>query len=332
MKYSPRRLSPACLLAASLLLPHAPARVQSQTLNTPQSESASARAEKLNALLDRVAARVRAYHERLFSLAFSETVRQERLHHDLTPKERPREFVYDSLVLQRPARVGAGGALPVVTRKLKRRDGKAVDEKKEAKKQEERARQARRPCGITDPPTAYGDPLLFLLPERRPALNFSDAGEAALDGRPALVVAFESPPADAPPELKFEDDCFFLSRPLRRKGRVWIDPQTFDVLRLDWELAETFEGKTGNRVVRTGVLFRFAPARELGYEREVTTIRFRPVAFQNPAQTLLLPVSSEYLRVVRGARHPGFRVTQTYAGYRRYLTSSEVKETDDDPR
>ena len=331
MKCSPRRLSLACLLAASLL-PHAPARGQSQTRNTPQSESTSVDAEKLDALLDRVAERVRAYHERLFSLAFSETVRQERLHYDLTPKDKPREFVYDSLVLHRPARDGAERTQPVVTRKLKRRDGKAVDEKKEAKKQEERARQTRRPCGITDPPAAYGDPLLFLLPENRPRLNFSDEGEAALDGNRALVVAFESPPADAPPELEFEDNCFFLSRPLRRKGRVWIDPQTFDVLRLDWELAETFEGKTGSRVVRKGILFRFAPTRELSYEREVTTIRFRPVAFKNPAQTLLLPISSEYLRVVRGARDPGFRVTQTYAGYRRYVTSSEVKETDDDPR
>ena len=327
MKSLPLRLSLACLLAACLL-PPAPAAGQTQQTPPP----APSDAEKLHALLDRVSERVRLYHERLFSLTFRETVRQERLRHDLTPQDKPGEFVYESLVLHRPARAGAEGTLPVVTRKLKSRDGKPVDETKEAKKLEERARQARRPCGITDPPTAYGDPLLFLLPERRPALNFSYAGEAALDGRDALVVAFESPPADAPPELKFEDNCFFLSRPLRRKGRVWIDPQTSDVLRLDWELAETFEGKTGNRVVRKGILFRFAPARELSYEREVTTIRFRPVAFKNPAQTLLLPVASEYLRVVRGARNPGFRVTQTYADYRRYVTSSEVKGTDDDPR
>lgn len=331
MKKLPRRLSLACLLAASLL-PHAPARGQSQTRNTPQSESASAGAEKLNALLERVAERVRAYHERLFSIAFSETVKQERLRHDLTPKGRPREFVYDSLVLRRSAEQGGAEGTLVVTRKLKLRDGKAVDERKEAKRQQARAEKPGHPCGIADPPTAYGDPLLFLLPENRPRLNFSDGGEAALDGRGALVVAFESPPADAPPELKFEGNCFFLSRPLRRRGRVWIDPQTYDVLRLDWELAETFEAKTGNRVVRKGFLFRPAPARELSYERDVVTIRFRPVAFKNPAQTLLLPVSSESLRVMRGARDPGFRVTQTYADYRRYVTSSEVKETDDDPR
>ncbi|MCA1612984.1 MAG: hypothetical protein LC800_02280 [Acidobacteria bacterium] len=332
MKTVPRRLSLACLLAASLL-PHAPAaRGQSQTRNAPP-DSAQAAAEKLDALLERVSGRVRAYHERLFSIAFSETVRQERLRHGLTPKGKPGEFVYDSLVLRRSARAGAEAtALPVVTRRLKSRDGKAVNEKKEAKRQQARAEKPGRPCGITDPPTAYGDPLLFLLPENRPRLNFSDEGEAALDGRAALVVAFESPPAAAPPELKFEDNCFFLSRPLRRRGRVWIDPQTYDVLRLDWELAETFEAKTGNRVVRKGILFRFAPTRELSYERDVMTIRFRPVAFKNPAQTLLLPVSSESLRVMRGARDPGFRVTQTYADYRRYVTSSEVRETDDDPR
>lgn len=343
MKCCPRRLSLACLLAASLF-PHAGARAQGQTRNTPP-DPASARAEKLDALLERVAERVRAYHERLFSLAFSETVRQERLRHDLTPKDKPREFVYDSLVLHRGAPGGAAATLPVVTRKLKLRDGKAVDEKeeakKEAKKEAKRRQQSlvekpRRPCGITDPPTAYGDPLLFLLPENRlppdnrPRLNFSYVGEIALDGRDALVVAFESPPAAAPPELKFEDNCFFLSRPLRRKGRVWIDPQTHDVLRLDWELAETFEAKTGTRIVRKGLLFRPAPSRELSYERDVLTIRFRPVAFKNPEQTLLLPVSSEHLRVTRGARDPGFRVTQTYANYRRYVTSSEVKETDED--
>ena len=98
MKCLPRRLSLACLLAASLLAP-APSRGRGQIQNAPPPESIPSEAGRLEALLGRVSERVRVYHERLFSLAFSETVRQERLRHDLTPGK-PIKF---RLRLARPA-------------------------------------------------------------------------------------------------------------------------------------------------------------------------------------------------------------------------------------
>ncbi len=88
-------------------------------------------------------------------------------------------------------------------------------------------------------------------------------------------------------------DCFRLSRSLRRQGEVWIDLNTYDVDQLQWQLAESFSSKTSAGVAKFGIFPVFRPAKELSYEKQEMTIRFRPVTFQNPEQILLLPSSSE---------------------------------------
>jgi hypothetical protein len=287
--------------------------------------------DESGALLERVRGRVREYHARLFSVSFTEVVTQQALDSKMSPKGGPREYVFESVVARR-ARPGAGEeTLPVVTRKLTRRDGKIVGEKERAGWEEARRRE-RRKCGDREPADLYGDPLLFLLPENSAGHTFTREADADFEGRRVAVLAAEPPPAAEPVRLTFEGNCFRLSRGLRRRARVLVDPATYDVLQVRWELAETFAAETGNRVVRKGIFFRFAPSRELSYERSDTTISFRPVRFRDPEQTLWLPVSSEHLRLTRGARDAGFRTAQTYSNYRRFLTSVEVKDTDGDPR
>jgi hypothetical protein len=311
---------------------------QSQTTAAAQSRAAAVAHEgqspggtdETAALLERVRARVREYHARLFSVAFTETVTQQAFDDKLRPKGRAREFVFESVVARRAPREGRERELPLVTRKLTRLDGRAAGERERERRD---AALAKPSCaGPNEPAASYSDPLLFLLPENAADFVFRAAGEEEFEGRTVFVLAAESRPADEPVRLKIEDNCIRLSRGLRRRVRVLVDPASFDVLQLRWELAETFTGRTGTTVVRKGIFFRPAPSRELSYERQETTITFRPVAFRDPAETLLLPVSYDFFRVMRGARDPGFRLTQTYSNYRRFLTSVEVKDVDDDPR
>ena len=59
-------------------------------------------------------------------------------------------------------------------------------------------------------------------------------------------------------------------------------------------------------------------------ERWDTSIRFRPVTFQDPQETLVLPVSSTSFRITRGAGHPRLRTQTQYSSYRRFITGGRI--------
>jgi hypothetical protein len=59
-------------------------------------------------------------------------------------------------------------------------------------------------------------------------------------------------------------------------------------------------------------------------ERWDTTIRFQPVAFEHPAETLTLPVSVLSLRIARGSASPRVRTRTEYSQYKRFLTGGRV--------
>ena len=59
-------------------------------------------------------------------------------------------------------------------------------------------------------------------------------------------------------------------------------------------------------------------------ERWDTTMRFKSVRFQDPDETLMLPVSVTSLRVTRGAGMPRLRTLTEYSGYKRFLTGGRV--------
>ncbi|MFN2482073.1 MAG: hypothetical protein ABR554_11495 [Pyrinomonadaceae bacterium] len=285
-------------------------------------------ADGLKELLARVGERVAKYQERLFSVTFTETVRQQELRADGQPKGKPREFVYETTVVRRGGAKDAETGAPVMTRRLKSVDGKPAKPEKQPTSPS-RDDEARSKCGDIEPPRSYGDPLSFLLPPYSNRFVFAYEGESELEGRKVKVVSFAETPADAPPELTDDGRCFRLSRGLRYRGRVLIDPKTYDVLEVRWELAEKFAGRTSTRVVRRGALFKPAFSRELAWEKSEMTIRFQPVTFRDPEQTLLLPVSYEWVRVLKGARQRFFRTRQTNANYKRFRTSAEIKEIDD---
>jgi hypothetical protein len=103
------------------------------------------------------------------------------------------------------------------------------------------------------------------------------------------------------------------------RGRIWIDAETFDVLRLDQSLIGMVDIPLPKRASRQPN----APLRWT-MERWDTSLRFKRVSFTNPDETLVLPVSASSLRVTRGAGHPRLRTTTEYVNYQRFLTGARI--------
>jgi hypothetical protein len=58
-------------------------------------------------------------------------------------------------------------------------------------------------------------------------------------------------------------------------------------------------------------------------ERDDVTLRYKPVAFTNPDEVVLLPESIESVTMLRGGLQ-SVRRTEKYSDYRRFLTASRV--------
>ncbi|MEA2205130.1 MAG: hypothetical protein QOE77_1906 [Blastocatellia bacterium] len=301
----------ACLAVAGL----------GQAKITATDSPADQEPARLSALLDRVRNRIHEYHEALFNLTVIETVTQQQLHDDATPKGKPRSMMFESVILHRQSagRQKENDTAPIITRTLQSINGRPA--KPEAPKR-------RSKCVDTDPAPAYGDPLSFLLAETVSESTLAYLGEEDLDGSRTAVVSITTPRAADPVTLVEKDNCFRLSRGLQRKATVWIDLKTFDVLQLRWELVETFNGKLPAGVAKVGILPVFRPRRDVAFERSDFLIRFRPVTFPNPMQTLLLPATSESTWIIKGGGIAGFKTNTEYSRYRRFRSRLEVKDPD----
>ncbi len=123
----------------------------------------------------------------------------------------------------------------------------------------------------------------------------------------------EMPPARV--QVKWEGTCFEADGG-GHQGRVWYDPDTYDVLQVDVRLSKPF-------LVPLPEGFP-ADSTAIRVEKSEMILRFSRVDFQQPDETLMLPASIETLHVLRGV--PSMRIRQTLDGYRRFLT--EVRNTD----
>src|SRR5688500_1133031 len=70
---------------------------QSQT----SGNSTEVEKDKVKNLLERVGERIQKYQDAMFSIAFTEILQQQELHSDGTTKNKPKEFVYGSVVVTR---------------------------------------------------------------------------------------------------------------------------------------------------------------------------------------------------------------------------------------
>jgi hypothetical protein len=163
---------------------------------------------------------------------------------------------------------------------------------------------------------------LFLLPEVREAYDesygFSYAGRVGLDGgRGALVVDVAYPrDPDREPRVEWQGNRFFV-RDAVISSRIWIDPDTYDVLRFDWQWEPIS-------------FSRFLGLRRMSYERRTTT-RFTRIAFDDGEEVFLVPESFESVQTVKGGRRPVVRTLQSFSDYRRFQGEVRITPSEDPP-
>ena len=167
--------------------------------------------------------------------------------------------------------------------------------------------------GCTDPKTGTPEPLGFLLASNQNRYRFTiaDAGGGPPGAR--AIDFIETPPQRV--RIKWEGNCFEADGG-GQQGRVWFDPDTYDVLQVEVRLSKPF------LIPLPDGFLGIQPA--IRVEKSEMTLRFSRVEFQQPDEALMLPASIETLHVLRGV--PSLRIRQTLANYRRFLTKAEIRD------
>jgi hypothetical protein len=175
-------------------------------------------------------------------------------------------------------------------------------------------------CTTPEQQDSEEQPLSILLPAQREKYTFSYYRREDIDGRDAIVIAFSEirKPAIDVSLVDGNEDCISFDVEGGTRGRIWIDTQTHDVLRLDRSLNGMVEIPLPRKVVRGSAEPYWT------MERWDSSIRFKRVTFQDPVETLVLPVSASTLQVTRGAGTPRLRTSTQYISYRRFITGARV--------
>lgn len=175
-------------------------------------------------------------------------------------------------------------------------------------------------CTTPEQQDSEEQPLSILLPDQRVELAFAYHGRGLLDGRDAIIVTFREtvkPTVDVS-LVDDNENCVSFDIEGGTRGKIWIDAETHGVLRLDRSLSGLIDIPLPRKAQRFGVNHRWT------MERWDSSIRFRPVTFNDPPETLVLPVSSSTLQITRGSGTPRLRTTTQYTSYKRFITGARV--------
>ncbi len=176
-------------------------------------------------------------------------------------------------------------------------------------------------CTAPEQQTQEPQPLSLLLRSQRADYTFELAGQARVDRRPAILLDYRVI-TDVTVKTRLvegREDCVSFDLEGGVRGRIWIDAETFDVLRLDQRLSGMVEIPLPKKLLR-----RSSGPTSWTMERWDTEIRFKQVPFTNPDETLVLPSSMSSIRVTRGSATPRLRTTTDYVSYQRFLTSGRI--------
>jgi hypothetical protein len=114
------------------------------------------------------------------------------------------------------------------------------------------------------------------------------------------------------------DDCVSFDVDGGMRGRLWLDAETDEVLRLDQSLKGMVEIRLPREATRN-----HGPS-YWTLERWDISIQFKRMSFTNPDETLVLPASMSSIQVTRGAGTPRLRTVTDYVQYQRFLTGGRV--------
>ena len=249
-------------------------------------------------LLSRVGEYVEAYYSQAQSIIAVETVTIQQVGRDGAGDGFARRFVYSLRVEWRPA--GDGPPDAQLTRELVSVNG--------------RPPRAGDEPHCTAPSAITPEPLAMFLRQRQGEFIFDRAERSQVDRRAAtrLDYRLRRPEADV---VSWDRECVSMNFPGRLRGRVWLDERSGEVLRIDEGTIGPVDMITPRQQQRRGT------ESVLVFERSNVSIRYKPVTFREPDETLLLPASIDSLTM---ARNGGTRRTQTYSGYRRFVTGGRL--------
>jgi hypothetical protein len=257
-------------------------------------------------LLSRVADRVEVYYGRAQSLVSLEKVQIQILNRSFSDAGLPRRLEFELSVEWAPPTDLSVAPEATIKRRLVKVNGRAPRPRDEP--------------GCMDPKAVATEPLAVFLRGRQDDHVFSWTGNARVDGRSSVMLDF-APRNGPPPKVSWlkKGECVSVDVGARSRGRVWIDADTGEVLRLDEWIAGMHEFPVPRDYQRSW------NTTSLAVERSDSSIRYRPVKFTDPDETLLLPVSVETLTTWR---HGGvnIRTTQTFSNYQRFITGARIVE------
>ena len=246
---------------------------------------------------------VEVYYARAQSIVTEETVVVQPLAIDLTAVGFPRRATYELRVEWDPAAASADERATVV-RQLLKATGPALFDVGEEK------------CG--DPPSITPEPLAFLLPDNQRDWNFVMGRPARLDNRTAMIIDYTRR-GSHPPTVISDKDCLFTDLSGQTAGRLWADPSTAEIFRMDERLIGMVDVRIPKPLQKRG------KPTEITYEQMNSSVRYRRVPFTDPDEDLLLPASIETVQVHRSNTGVSrLRITQTFAKYRRFVTGSRL--------
>jgi hypothetical protein len=297
MASSGRRLAFPVLLLA-LAVTFAPRRLGAQS------------PPPIDELMARVGARIAEFYERAQHVICLETSTVQPIDFQRSPQGF-RRIVESELRVEAPN--GDADAEATVLRDVLKVNGRAPREKDNTDRD-----------GCTDPNPLSTEPLGFLLAAHREEYRFRLAGVGSDRNRPVFLIDFASVDRTSHAELIEDkaghDDCFDWSGYVAAAGRIWVDANRYDVVRIERRLLGPLDIRVPMKIQRRHRLDPYVVI-----DREDTTIRYRTVAFSDPDEVLLLPESIESLIVTRGGLQ-STRRSQTYSGYKRFVGAARVLE------
>jgi hypothetical protein len=206
---------------------------------------------------------------------------------------------------------GLGGGEARVVRDIKKVNGRVPRERDKTSR-----------AGCTDPNPLSNEPLAFLLPAHRAEYQFKSAGSSKDRNRPTFLIDFASVNLRSTLELIEDpgghDDCFDWAGPLASRGRIWVDANSYDVLRMERSVGGPVDVRVPLRMQR-----RHNIDTRVAIVREDTTIRYRTVTFSDPDETLTLPESIDSLSILTGGLQ-STRRSQVYSDYKRFVGDARV--------
>lgn len=175
-------------------------------------------------------------------------------------------------------------------------------------------------CTTPEQQASEEQPLSILLPKQRENYTFTFDGRESIDRRDAIVIAYREirkPKVDVSMVEDLED-CISFDIEGGMRGKIWVDVETHDVLRLDRSLNGLVEIPLPRKASRYGGAMRWT------MERWDSSIRFKRVSFEDPEETLVLPISASTLQITRGSGTPRLRTSTQYQAYRRFITGARI--------